>query len=67
MYVVKDLVPDMNNFYEQYRCVAHRVPNPLSPLSLPLEQVKDPLPSHWDRQYRWVAQGADSPLPFLWV
>jgi hypothetical protein len=22
MYVVKDLVPDMNNFYEQYRCVA---------------------------------------------
>jgi hypothetical protein len=22
MYVVKDLVPDMNNFYEQYRWVA---------------------------------------------
>ena len=20
MYVVKDLVPDMNNFYQQYRC-----------------------------------------------
>ena len=22
MYVVKDLVPDMNNFYQQYRCVS---------------------------------------------
>jgi succinate dehydrogenase/fumarate reductase-like Fe-S protein len=34
MYVVKDLVPDMNNFYEQYRCVALRVLTPFFPFPL---------------------------------
>jgi hypothetical protein len=35
MYVVKDLVPDMNNFYEQYRWVAQGADPPLPSLPSP--------------------------------